>query len=289
MPTPNPTNRREYKGAAAATSLSSGMSNADTTFVLVANTNWPTGAVGNFIVTINRGFADEEKILCSGQAARTVTVATSGRGFDGTTAQLHAAGATVECTLSAFDADEWNQHTNATSGVHGVAGQVADTSSVQSFTNKTLVAPTITGSVGGAPSFTGAVLDTTTTLGGVTGAQAAADHTTVSGLTVAWTAYTPTFTNCTSPTGVFKYLLMGKTLFIRGYFTGGTATATTQVQASLPGSLVVAGSENQWLAGGNPSAGWFAVGGGTTIRTSGNVTAAASLISMAFTGVIEVA
>src|SRR5690242_10767875 len=110
MPSPNPTTRREFKGAAALAHLAGGIGSTDTSFTLDLANNWPTGAVGNFVVTINRNQTDEEKVLCSSQSAKVVSVAGSGRGFDGTAAQSHAAGATVECTISAFDADEWNAH-----------------------------------------------------------------------------------------------------------------------------------------------------------------------------------
>jgi hypothetical protein len=251
------------------------MGNADTSFVVASNTNWPTGAVGNFIVCINRGQPDEEKILCATQAAKTVTVATSGRGFDGTTAQAHAAGATVECVISAFDADEWNQHTNASTGVHGVA-TVAGLTETQTFTNKTLTSPTVNGGT----------LDAASTIGGVSGTSLAADRT-------AWTAYTPTFTNITSGAGTFAYKLIGKTLHLRGYFTGGTATSSAVIRFSLPASLTATTSYIQVLAGVN------GVGGGavtwtvgqfdaTTVTTSAALSASASVGTYSVTGVVEV-
>lgn len=232
MPTPNPSLRREYKGAAAATTLQNSMVGTDTSFVLVAANNWPTGAVGKFIVTINRGQADEEKILCDSQTTRTVACLLANRGFDGTTAQAHAAGATVECTISAFDADEWNQHTNATGGVHGAAGAVVGTTDAQTLTNKTLTAPTINGGVADAAS----------TIGGVTGTAIAAAR-------AAWTAYTPALTNAAVGNGTItgRYLQMGKTVFFTAQFTlGSTSAVGTQPTVSAPvagqaASYVVAG------------------------------------------------
>lgn len=197
MPTPNPTTRREYKGAAAATTLVTGIAAGDLSLTLTAANNWPTGAVGKFIITIDRGQSNEERLLCVTQASRVVTVDGAGRGFDGTTAASHSAGATVECTLSAFDADEWNQHTAASTGVHGVA-TVAGLTETQTFLNKTLTDPTIT--------FSG------------------------QNLTAAWTSYTPVWSAITTPptlgngTLTGSYLKVGKTVFFDIRLTIGSTT-----------------------------------------------------------------
>ena len=46
---------------------------------------------------------------------------------------------------------------------------------------------------------------------------------------LAWTSYTPTFTNLTLGNGVidFKYALLGKNVFVRGTLTWGTTTSAT--------------------------------------------------------------
>lgn len=384
MPTPNPTTRRDFKGAAAATTLQNSMSSTDTSFVLVAANNWPSGSVGKFIVTVNRGQADEEKILCDTQTSRTVACLLANRGFDGTTAQAHAAGATVECTISAFDADEWNAHTNATGVVHGVAGSVVGTTdtqslsnktldtatsslssggsivgttATQSLTNKTLVTPVVTPSVAAGVAATlqgltsqsgdylqaknvGATLiarvrsDGTIIagMGAVSGNGAleadlrngsasasglvvtanaaqvapliasgpagvtnfsvdAAGNVVANNLTSAWTSYTPTFTNVTGGAGLFAYLLLGKTLFIRGQFTAGTATAAAVVGFSLPASLTVPTTYSQPLAGLLGQAGTtFAAGlySGTAVTSTTVPGAGSSVVGYATSGVIQV-
>lgn len=404
MPTPNPTSRREYKGAAAASTLASSMSNSDGSFTLTAASNWPTGSVGQFIVTVSRGQSDEEKILCSAQASKVVTVAT--RGFDGTAAQAHASGSTVECTISAFDADEWNQHTNATGAVHGVAGNVVGDTDAQTLTNKTintasgnvlkvngntlaasagsatlsvpnstdtlvgrnttdslanktLVAPVATSGITtdvvltaqGIPSQSGDLQNWITGAGALTvrvtqggnlysranaaqgidgladaqfNAGSATDKPLVvrgfagqtadlqqwqtatpatvarvdsagnifaTNLTNAWTAYTPTFTNVTSGSGTFAFLLMGKTLFVRGIFLGGTATAAGQISATLPSSLTsaVAGTSVVFGNSGATLVPWSTTHA-TTMSTIGTpFTLGQSLVALNFNGVIEVA
>jgi hypothetical protein len=104
--------RRYFDGGGATTTLSTAMGSADTSFVLAAATNWPGAAANNFVVVIDRGTSSEEKILCTSNSGTTVTVASSGRGYDDTSATTHNASATVSLCLSAIDADEANQVTN---------------------------------------------------------------------------------------------------------------------------------------------------------------------------------
>ena len=104
--------RRYFDGGGATTTLASSMLSSDTSFVLAATTNWPGAAANNFVVVIDRGTSSEEKILCASNSGTTVTVASSGRGYDDTSATTHNASATVSLCLSAIDADEANQVTN---------------------------------------------------------------------------------------------------------------------------------------------------------------------------------
>jgi len=104
--------RRYFDGGGATTTLSTAMGSADTSFVLAAATDWPGAAANNFVAVVDRGTPSEEKILCASNSGTTVTVASSGRGYDGTSATTHNASATVSLCLSAIDADEANQVTN---------------------------------------------------------------------------------------------------------------------------------------------------------------------------------
>lgn len=103
--------RRQYTGTAAPTKLAASVAAGDASFSVVTGggNGYPTG-VNNFVITIDLGLSTEEKILCSARVADSFTVAGGGRGFDGTTAQSHASGATVNHTLSAVDMDQVNQH-----------------------------------------------------------------------------------------------------------------------------------------------------------------------------------
>lgn len=309
---PNVLTRREHNGAAPSTTLSSPIaSGSDTTFVIASGTNWPTGSTGVFIVTIDRGQATEERILCASRTGTTITVTT--RGYDGTTAQAHAASATVEHTTAGVELDELNLHGNSTSGVHGVAGNVVGTSDSQTLSNKAVAlgsntvsgtkaqfnaamtdadfatldgTETLTNKTLTSPAINGATADAASTIGGVSGTSLAADRT-------AWTSWSPTFSNLTSPAGDFYYKLVGKQLYLRGSFTGGTVTASSTYTVSLPASLTaVAGTvaTKQFVPGliaGLGTAMWT-VGQGTGVLSQSG-TAGQALSGAGFTGVIEVA
>lgn len=108
---------RDYTGAAKPTTLFPGITATDTSFTVADGTGYPLGgAAGNFVITIDVGRAAEEKILCSARSGNSFTVATGGRGWDGTTAAAHDSQAPVQHTYSATDAREANAHVNDTTG-----------------------------------------------------------------------------------------------------------------------------------------------------------------------------
>lgn len=163
--------RRQYQ-AGAITTLSATMTSVASNFTITAATNWPDGSTGNFFVTIDPNTASEERILCSSRSGTTVTVATSGRGKDGTSAIGHSASAVVWPSWSAQDADEANAHVSATGStgtitVHGLGAgsNVVGTTDTQTLTNKTLSGGTVTGAItaSGAtltsPTVTGATIN----------------------------------------------------------------------------------------------------------------------------------
>jgi hypothetical protein len=135
------TERLEHSGSSGPTTLAAEIAPAATTFTVVDATGFPTGAVGKFVVTLQRGTLDEERMLCSSRSGPSITV--DQRGWDGTIARTHSAGATVEHTWSATEADQANDHTSSAGDVHGVVGDVVGTTDAQTLSNKTLTAPTI--------------------------------------------------------------------------------------------------------------------------------------------------
>jgi hypothetical protein len=124
--------RREYKGAAQASTLTAQLGNSTSNLTIYCNdlTNWPTGTVGPFFVVVNRGQSNEEKILCVTRAGNVLTVYNSGgvngRAYDGTSITTHAINSSIEHVFAALDADEANAHVN-TSGLHVNSGQTVIT------------------------------------------------------------------------------------------------------------------------------------------------------------------
>lgn len=119
--------RREFAGAAANTTLGSGISAVATALTIADATNWPDGSDGDFFIVIDAGSASEEKVRCSSRTTTTITVASGGRGSDGTSAVLHNTGAAVRFCLTAVDLDEANAHvSNTQTNPHPQYVEVAD-------------------------------------------------------------------------------------------------------------------------------------------------------------------
>jgi hypothetical protein len=96
--------RRQYKGAAAQTTITNSLGAGDTTITIAATTGWPSTAAVPFFVVISPGTASEEKCLAT-ISGSTLTLT---RAQDDTTAQSHSSGATIYPVFSADDADEAN-------------------------------------------------------------------------------------------------------------------------------------------------------------------------------------
>jgi hypothetical protein len=97
--------RRQYRGAAAQTTITNALASGDTSATLAATTGWPSTAAVPFFVVISPGTASEEK--CTATISGSVLTLT--RAQDDTTAQSHASGATIYPVFSADDADEANK------------------------------------------------------------------------------------------------------------------------------------------------------------------------------------
>jgi hypothetical protein len=97
--------RRQYKGAAAATTITSSMTTSSTSVTISATTGWPSTAGVPFYVVIDPGTSAEEK--CSATISGSTLTVT--RAQDDTTASAHSIGATIYPVFTANDADEANE------------------------------------------------------------------------------------------------------------------------------------------------------------------------------------
>jgi len=97
--------RRQFAGAAVATTLTASINSTDTTCSLAATTGWPSSAGVSFYVVIDPGTSVEEKCLAT-ISGSTLTLT---RGQDDTTGANHASGATIYPVFTANDADEANE------------------------------------------------------------------------------------------------------------------------------------------------------------------------------------
>lgn len=117
---------RSYAGAAKRTTLAGDITATSTNIGVVDATGYPTGVDGPFAIALALGNAAEEKILIASRSGGTLTVATGGRGYDGTTAAEHRTGVSVDHVLTAVDVREANAHVNDAAAHGGISAADAN-------------------------------------------------------------------------------------------------------------------------------------------------------------------
>ena len=181
---------KSYSGSAVPVDLYSAMGASDTTFYVAPpvvgwveeNSGSVLGTAGNFMLVVDYGLATEEHILCSGYSSdstkTTITVATSGRGREQTTAVGHAVPAAsnglVFPIISATDAYEANQAVVNTIGKVTTAGDLIYASGANAFSRRAIGSTNQVLTVsGGVPTWANGSANILTAKGDLLGATAA--------------------------------------------------------------------------------------------------------------------
>jgi hypothetical protein len=133
---------RKYSSTSVETTLATALSSSATTTTVATGTasslmGGVTLAVGNvdqFTIAIDPDTANEEIVFVTNVSSDTLTIV---RGRAGTSAITHSGGAAVKHVLTSNDLDYY------TSGVDNAITLTG----TQTLTNKTLTAPTLTGTV----------------------------------------------------------------------------------------------------------------------------------------------
>jgi len=145
--------------------LVGGITGAAASLIVDTVTGLPTGP---FTLMLDPGVATEEIVEVTAAGGTTLTVT---RGVDGTSAQAHTNGAEVRHAYSARDFQDSRNHEANTTTAHGVTGAIVGTTNVQTLTNKTLTAPTLSGTTTAGPINATAVAGTTGTFTGALSAS----------------------------------------------------------------------------------------------------------------------
>ncbi len=126
---------RNYSNITNVGTLSGAVGTGDTT--LPINGGWSNLPAFPFYVIVDRGAGTEEDMLATGGNATALDVT---RGYDGSPASSHGVSATVEVAVLAEFFNKADQHVEASTNVHGLAGgaAVVGTTSTQTLTNKTI-------------------------------------------------------------------------------------------------------------------------------------------------------
>jgi hypothetical protein len=127
--------RRMFKNGVSITdTIPLGITNAAMSWSNLDGSTFPDGSVGPFIVTVDQGLSSEERILMASRSGSVMTVAASGRGYNGTTPQSHAAGCSIFHTMDQQDLDEANQTMFQTLGQVAAKGDLLIGSAANTLT-----------------------------------------------------------------------------------------------------------------------------------------------------------
>jgi hypothetical protein len=171
---------RYYASNAVDTTLSAGISSADTTITVGSVSGFPGSYP--YTLAIDYDTSSEELVDVTAASGTTLTIT---RAVDSTTAVAHSSAANVKHVISGRDMRETQEHYNATGrysvangttteyfNLHGLGvsdGNVVGTDKAQTLTAKTLTSPTIN-----SPTLGGTITNNGTISGGTITATTAA-------------------------------------------------------------------------------------------------------------------
>jgi len=153
---------RKYSSRAQQTTLASSLTAGGTSMTVlngaaVMGGKNPTSGQ-TYTLVIDPDTSLEEIVDVTAVSTNTLTIT---RGIDGSSGVAHSAGAVVRHMVIGRDLQEANDHSEASTAVHGITGSVVGTTDTQTLSAKTLTTPTIA-------SFTNATHDHSNAAGGGT-------------------------------------------------------------------------------------------------------------------------
>jgi len=225
--------RRQYKGAATQTTITTALAAGGTSITLASTTGFPSAAGVPFFVVISPGTSSEEKCL----ATISGSVLTLTRAQDDTTAQSHSSGATIFPVFTADDADEANKLASTLT----TRGDLLTMDSGPDFKRLALGGANTVLKSDGSDALWGTIVDANITAATVTGAKLA--NLTISDKTDSYTLVVgdrntriimskATATTVTVPNSVFS---AGDVVFIANK-GAGTCTVTAGAGVTVNGS-----------------------------------------------------
>jgi hypothetical protein len=231
--------RKSYGGAAAATVLVGTITDASTTLNALDASSYPDGSAGPFVIRLDGGQSNEEKVLISGRAGNVLTAVE--RGYDGTAAVAHSDVAVTHC-LDSHSIDQANQMANVgTAGVGDVLplwnGTTWESVSLAALTTPIFATVTARDAALTSP-VNGTFAYTTTTPANTLWKHNGSAWKAQDG---SWTTFTPSWLNFTLGNGTndyFKYRYIGGNMQISGQLTyGSTSNLYGNLAMTFPDSF----------------------------------------------------